>query len=366
MTEAMKHEICEVMRTKCDTSEFGVRDAITFFGCIPGVNTDVKDIKNKFHEQPPHVLAVLDRCNKANDAIQNDALQNVREYRKQGPRKGQGIEHPLSHKEVLVKESMEKTAEVVQSDRAGVCHTLAQFAFVNLMKECKLDGRAYDEVDPSLLPSIRIVAHNPSSDMTGKKLRAAGTHNFVIVGFDDDKELSYANLEESKDKILIVDPWFFALGNKGEEWGYGIYTWDEYPKGFLHNLSCTYDNQKPFTQDDLSDARELAEKQKADTFKMQKNDLHLMKQIQTLKNSLNTMKVKLSDLEIELSTLDQSYEDEWDLGEEQFSDQEINDKKASIGQEMASLKERIKETQTTLDRLPQQDVSEFRTQRQMS
>ncbi|KTD53005.1 hypothetical protein [Legionella quateirensis] len=61
LNEAMKHEICEVMRKKCDTSEFGVRDAITFFGCIPGVNSDVTDIKNKFHEQPPHVMAVLER-----------------------------------------------------------------------------------------------------------------------------------------------------------------------------------------------------------------------------------------------------------------------------------------------------------------
>jgi hypothetical protein len=356
----MRHEICEVMRKKCDTSEFGVRDAITFFGCIPGVNTDVKDIKNKFHEQPPNVLAVLERCRKAEEAISTD-----RDFRKLGPRKGQGIENPLTHKEVLVKESMEKTAEVVQSDKAGVCHTLAQFAFVNLMKECKLDGRSYDEVAPSLIPSIRIVAHNPPSDLSSKKLRAAGTHNFVIVGFDEEKELTYYNLERMKDEILIVDPWYFALGNNGEEWGYGVYTWDEYPKGFLHNLSCTYDNQKPFTQEDLSAAREIAENQKQEIYNLQKNDLQMMRHVQIIKNSLNKMKVKLSDLKNELSNLNEHIDDDWDLEDEQVSDKELNDKKESIGQEIASLKERIDLTQATLDQMPQ-DVSEFSSKLQVS
>ncbi|KTD53006.1 hypothetical protein [Legionella quateirensis] len=91
----------------------------------------------------------------------------------------------------------------------------------------------------------------------------------------------------------------------------------------------------------------------------------MKKQIQTLQNSLNTMKVKLSDLDHELSTFDQSDEDEWDLGEELYSDQEINDKKESIGQEIKSLKERINTTQTTLDHMPQQEERDFRTQLQM-
>ncbi|STY19083.1 Uncharacterised protein [Legionella quateirensis] len=361
LTDSIKQEMHKVMRTKCDTSDFGVRDAITFFGCIPGVNTNVTDIKNKFHEQPPHVLKVIERCRKAEEAIQED-----RDYKKQGPRKGQGIEHPLTHKEVLVRESMEKTAQVVQSDKAGVCHTLAQFAFVNLMKECTLNGRAFDDGDPSEIPSIRIVAHNPQSNGANARLRAAGTHNFIIVGFDDDYDLTYEQIEEEKENILIIDPWYFALGNEGSKWGHGIYTWDEYPKGFLHNLSCTYDNQKPFTQEDLEAARELSQTQRKESFKAIKMDWQSVKQVKTLEESLNTMKAKLANLEDEYMTLSDDSGDDWDLEDDDMSEHDKMEKMKSLNLEIASLKERINTTRTNMDNLTQNDEQEACTELQMS
>lgn len=361
LTESLKQEIYEVMRTKCNTSDFGVRDAITFFGCIPGVNANVTDIKNKFHEQPPHVLKVIERCRKAEETIEED-----KDYKKQGPRKGQGIEHPLTHKEVLVRESMEKTAQVVQSDKAGVCHTLAQFAFVNLMKECTMEGRAFDDVEPSEIPSIRIVAHNPQSNTGNARLRAAGTHNFIIVGLNEDNDLTYEQLEEEKDNFLIIDPWYFALGNEGNQWGHGIYTWDEYPKGFLHNLSCTYDNQNPFTQDDLEAARELSQNQKKESFKVFKMDWHTTKQVKILEESLNSMKAKLANLEDEYVTLSDDSEDDWDLEEDVMSESDKMEKMRSLNLEIGSLKERINSIRINIDVLTHNKDQEARTQPQLS
>lgn len=345
LTEDMKKEIKRVMEEKCDTSNFGIRDAFTFAGCIPNINQQVTDKSKKYTDQPKNVLDVFERCRKAEKAIEND-----RDPFKLGPRKGQGIKHPITHAEILVKESMEKTAAVVQSDKAGVCHTLAQFAFVNLMRECQLSGRSYDDWHHSNLPSIRIVAHNPASDDPSKKLRSATTHNFVIVGFDSTEELNYENLEKMKDQILIVDPWYFALGNKSES-GFGVYTMDEYPAGFLKNLSCTYDNQKPYTQQTLEADRAYIQKMSLVTSNVDnEKEIQRQKQITALQKEINALNVTLSHVEIELS----SDEDDWEI-EEKSNDKEIKEPEQNLEQKAEDLKKEISTKKMQLEKLEQEN-----------
>ncbi|CDZ77606.1 hypothetical protein BN59_01890 [Legionella massiliensis] len=66
LTQELREEIVSVVREKCNTADYAVRDAVSFAGCIPDI-----DKTKKIKDQEGEVKALFDRCEAAGKAIES-------------------------------------------------------------------------------------------------------------------------------------------------------------------------------------------------------------------------------------------------------------------------------------------------------
>ncbi|WP_043874113.1 hypothetical protein [Legionella massiliensis] len=152
-------------------------------------------------------------------------------------------------------------------------------------------------------PSIKIVANQ-----TGHT-----SHTFVLFGYEQD-DYSSMKLETHKDEFFIVDLWLYALSDQGEL-GCGVYTYQDYPRGFLSHVKCVYDNHQPFTRADWQnylDEKEGIQKAANGFFSPDPKSL-LSQKILNLTNKISELEWRTTDLEREIETRETQTIDEWGL-----------------------------------------------------
>lgn len=230
LSPKLRLDIIRVLKEHCDTKEYGVRDAISFAGCIPELRHDLP-----IAEQPEIVKAIFKRCADAGERIYNESTED-KEKNTQA-RRGLAMKM-TSGREVLLHEDIIATAHIVEKDKAGVCHTFSQFAFMKLLHFVEINGQPLKEIVSSLSPSIKIVANQSGHH----------SHTFVLIGYDHD-DYSTSRLGQAKEEFLIIDLWLYALNFRGEL-DCGVYTYNDYPQGFMSHLKCVYDSHNPYTRAD--------------------------------------------------------------------------------------------------------------------
>lgn len=277
LSEKMKEAVLRVISEKCNTSQFAVYDAFSFTASIPNYNRELDT-----NQQVGEVAQVLSRSKAAVESINQETEQS-----RLSNKARQGLVRRLPNgKETLTQEDILKTAHIVAQDQAGIRNTFAQFAYDRLMKDCQIDGIPLQDMPESHLPPIKIIAHKD-----GKNI-----HNFVLVGYDTE-QFNMALLDEKEDEYLIIDLWLFALGFKGAL-NCGVYTFGEFPKSFLANLNCIYDNRYPVLVDNIKPS------QYSDTHFARK-DLSFDEKLAKITKKLSQLLAKKTQMESEIDEKDQ-------------------------------------------------------------